>query len=163
MGAPLGEQHRLSTVVTPEPLAQPHGYPHLRLSRGGGAPGKVSGGERGCILVVRMFSCRTVDQPRRAPNSGPDRELDQLHHWKPCSSWGKAAVALEDKEGAESWWGRRGPGAACTLLEQGQASLPASNWPWKRKPEITWNIQERKSKHPFFLLIFQNICSFVLF
>jgi hypothetical protein len=83
MGAPLGEQHRLSTVVTPL-LAQPHGYPHLRPSRGGGAPGKVSGGERGCILVVRMFSCRTVDQPQTGPKfwprqgAGPAAPLEAL-------------------------------------------------------------------------------------
>lgn len=30
--------------------------------------------------------------------------------WKPCSSQGEAAVALENKEGTESWWGRRGWG-----------------------------------------------------
>lgn len=37
----------LSTVLIPEPLAQPHHHPHLRLSRGGGALGKVSGGKGG--------------------------------------------------------------------------------------------------------------------
>lgn len=81
--------------------------------------------------------------------------------WKPYCSWEEATGALEHKAGDEvAGWRGWGPSSPC-LSEAGLLSL--TNWLWERKPEITWNIQERKSKHPFFLLILQNICSFVLF
>lgn len=71
-GAPrLVNSTCLSTVLTPEPLAQTPHHPHLRFSRGGGALGKVSGGKGGCILVVRRYSCRTVDQPQVGPKFWP--------------------------------------------------------------------------------------------
>lgn len=38
--------------------------------------------------------------------------------WKPCSSWGEAAVALENKEGAESWWDRGGWGPPTPCLSE---------------------------------------------
>lgn len=79
------------------------GYPEVM-----GPQGKCLVGKGGRVLAVRRYSCRTMDQPQAGPRFWPRRTWASCTMWKPCGSGGKAVVALEDEEGAESWWGPRG-------------------------------------------------------
>lgn len=104
--SPLGEQHLPFYCSDSRTSGSVSSLTTLDvIQRWWGPRESVWWGKGGCVVVVRSYSCRTVDQPQAGPKFWP-RQGPGLAAplWKPCSSWG------ENKEGAESWWGRRGAG-----------------------------------------------------
>lgn len=101
--SPLGEQH-LRFYCSDTSTSGPALFPSTpEVSQRWRGPRESVRWGKGVLVMEEVLI------PRWAPNSGPDRDLGQLHHCgSPAALGRRQLLTLEDKGGAENRWGYRG-------------------------------------------------------